>query len=196
MRADHQPISLAKGKAVSLDKTASDLRAVVVGLGWDPRVTAGAEFDLDASALLLRGHNVLSDQHFVFYNNLRSPDGSVLHTGDNRTGEGEGDDEQLVVDLSRVPPECDRIVFPVSIHEAELRRQNFGQVRNAFIRVVDDRDDRELVRYDLTEDFAGATALIFGELFRDRSGWGFRALGQAHPSGFRGLLQAHGLLVA
>ncbi|HEY8478797.1 MAG TPA: TerD family protein, partial [Spirillospora sp.] len=142
-------VSLAKGGNVSLTKHAPNLTAVAVGLGWDVRATTGADFDLDASAIMLGANGkVISDQHFVFYNNLRSPDGSVEHTGDNLTGEGEGDDETINVDLTRVPPQCERIVFPVSIYDAENRRQNFGQVRNAFIRIVNRVDGNELARFD------------------------------------------------
>src|SRR5690606_20021091 len=140
-------VSLAKGGNVSLTKAAPNLTAVTVGLGWDVRATTGADFDLDASALMLAGNGkVISDQHFVFYNNLRSPDGSVEHTGDNLTGEGEGDDESINVDLTAVPPQCERIVFPVSIYDADNRQQSFGQVRNAFIRIVNRTDGNELAR--------------------------------------------------
>ncbi|HEX8093257.1 TerD family protein, partial [Jatrophihabitans sp.] len=151
-------VSLSKGGNVSLTKQAPGLSAVVVGLGWDERLTSGQAFDLDASALMLNAAGrILSDLHFVFFNNLTSPDGSVEHTGDNLTGSGEGDDEQIKVDLSRVPPEVDRIVFPVSIYEADSRRQNFGQVRNAFIRVINQADGAELTRYDLSEDASSET---------------------------------------
>ncbi|NYI06718.1 TerD family protein [Allostreptomyces psammosilenae] len=180
-------ITLAKGGNVSLSKVAPNLTRVHVGLGWDARSTTGAPFDLDASALLCRAGRVLSDAHFVFYNNLTSPDGSVEHTGDNRTGEGDGDDESLVVDLTLVPAEVDKIVFPVSIHEAEARAQSFGQVRNAFIRVVNQDDGVELARYDLTEDASTETAMIFGELYRYQGEWKFRAVGQGYASGLRGI---------
>src|SRR4051794_22650433 len=146
-------VSLSKGGNVSLTKEAPGLTAALVGLGWEERTTAGAAFDLDASALLVSARGkVLSDQHFVFFNNLRSPDGSVEHTGDNLTGEGEGDDESIKVDLGRVPSDVDKIVFTVSIYEAENRHQSFGQVRNAYIRVVNQADGAELARYDLSED--------------------------------------------
>ncbi|WP_461017070.1 TerD family protein, partial [Streptomyces daliensis] len=153
-------VSLSKGGNVSLSKEAPGLTAVTVGLGWDVRTTTGTDFDLDASALLVdTGSKVVSDQHFVFFNNLTSPDGSVQHTGDNLTGEGEGDDEQIKVNLAGVPAEVDKIVFPVSIHEAEGRQQSFGQVRNAFIRVVNQADNNELARYDLSEDASTETAM-------------------------------------
>jgi tellurium resistance protein TerD len=189
-------VSLSKGGNVSLTKQAPGLSAVVVGLGWDARTTSGQGFDLDASALMLSGSGrILSDAHFVFFNNLASPDGSVEHTGDNLTGEGEGDDEQIKVDLTRVPAEVDRIVFPVSIYEADNRRQNFGQVRNAFIRVVNQADGAELTRYDLSEDASSETAMIFGELYRHSGDWKFRAVGQGYSSGLAGIARDYGVNV-
>ncbi|MFG1999704.1 TerD family protein [Spirillospora sp. NPDC048911] len=189
-------VSLAKGGNVSLTKAAPDLTAVSVGLGWDVRATTGADFDLDASALLLdSGGKVLSDQHFVFFNNLRSPDGSVEHTGDNLTGEGEGDDEVVNVDLARVPAECERIVFPVSIYDADNRGQSFGQVRNAFIRIVNRADSNELARFDLTEDASTETAMVFGELYRHSGEWKFRAVGQGYASGLAGIAMDFGVNV-
>ncbi len=160
-------VSLAKGGNVSLSKEAPGLTAVTVGLGWDVRTTTGTDYDLDASALLCNeSGKVVSDRHFVFYNNLTSPDGSVQHTGDNLTGEGEGDDESINVNLAGVPAEVAKIVFPVSIHDAQNRGQSFGQVRNAFIRVVNQANGTELARYDLTEDASTETAMVFGELYR------------------------------
>ncbi|MDX6350607.1 MAG: tellurium resistance protein TerD [Streptomyces sp.] len=189
-------VSLSKGGNVSLTKEAPNLTAVIVGLGWDARTTTGSDFDLDASALLTGAEGkVLSDQHFVFFNNLKSPDGSVEHTGDNITGEGEGDDEQIKVNLAGVPAEIAKIVFPVSIYEAETRQQSFGQVRNAFIRVVNQADDRELARYDLTEDASTETAMVFGELYRHGAEWKFRAIGQGYASGLRGIAQDFGVNV-
>ena len=189
-------VSLSKGGNVSLTKQAPGLSAVVVGLGWDERLTSGQAFDLDASALMLNAAGrILSDQHFVFFNNLTSPDGSVEHTGDNLTGSGEGDDEQIKVDLSRVPAEVDRIVFPVSIYEADSRRQNFGQVRNAFIRVINQADGAELTRYDLSEDASSETAMIFGELYRHSGDWKFRAVGQGYSSGLAGIARDYGVNV-
>ncbi|MET9874318.1 TerD family protein [Actinacidiphila glaucinigra] len=189
-------VSLSKGGNVSLTKEAPNLTAVIVGLGWDARTTTGSDFDLDASALLTGTEGkVLSDQHFVFFNNLRSPDGSVEHTGDNITGEGEGDDEQIKVNLAGVPAEVAKIVFPVSIYDAETRQQSFGQVRNAFIRVVNQADDRELARYDLTEDASTETAMVFGELYRHGAEWKFRAIGQGYASGLRGIAQDFGVNV-
>jgi tellurium resistance protein TerD len=189
-------VSLSKGGNVSLTKQAPGLSAVLVGLGWDERTTSGQAFDLDASALMLdAAGRILSDSHFVFFNNLASPDGSVEHTGDNLTGAGEGDDEQIKVDLSRVPAEVARIIFPVSIYEADSRRQNFGQVRNAFIRVVNSADNSELARYDLSEDASSETAMIFGELYRHSGDWKFRAVGQGYSSGLAGIARDYGVTI-
>ncbi|MFI6084821.1 TerD family protein [Streptomyces sp. NPDC051217] len=187
-------VSLSKGGNVSLSKEAPGLTAVLIGLGWDARSTTGADFDLDASALLVKADGkVPSDQHFIFYNNLKSPDGSVEHTGDNLTGEGEGDDESVKVNLAGVPAEVDKIVFPVSIHEAESRSQSFGQVRNAFIRVVNQDGGAELARYDLTEDASTETAMVFGELYRNGAEWKFRAVGQGYASGLSGIATDFGV---
>ncbi|MGW9435649.1 TerD family protein [Streptomyces sp. NPDC055607] len=189
-------VSLAKGGNVSLSKEAPGLTAVVVGLGWDVRTTTGTDYDLDASALLLNeAGKVVSDRHFVFYNNLTSPDGSVEHTGDNLTGEGDGDDESIKVGLSAVPAGIQRIVFPVSIHDAANRGQSFGQVRNAFIRVVNQADGAELARYDLSEDAATETAMVFGELYRHGAEWKFRAVGQGYASGLAGIAADFGVNV-
>ncbi|WP_436772940.1 TerD family protein [Yinghuangia sp. YIM S09857] len=189
-------VSLSKGGNVSLTKEAPGLTAVLVGLGWDVRTTTGQDFDLDASAILLNeGGKTLSDGHFVFFNNLKSPDGSVEHTGDNLTGEGEGDDEAIKVNLAGVPADVERIVFPVSIYDAETRQQSFGQVRNAFIRIVNQADNNELARYDLTEDASTETAMVFGELYRSGAEWKFRAVGQGYASGLRGIAQDFGVNV-
>ncbi|WP_052866543.1 TerD family protein [Streptomyces niger] len=189
-------ISLAKGGNVSLSKEAPGLTAVVIGLGWDVRTTTGTDHDLDASALLCGASGkVASDQHFVFYNNLKSPDGSVEHTGDNLTGEGEGDDEQIKVNLAAVPADVASVVFPVSIHDAEARAQNFGQVRNAYIRVVNQADGQEIARYDLSEDAATETAMVFGELYRHGAEWKFRAVGQGYASGLAGIATDFGVNV-
>ncbi|GAA3873761.1 TerD family protein [Streptomyces sedi] len=189
-------VTLSKGGNVSLTKEAPGLTAVIVGLGWDVRTTTGTDYDLDASALLC-GENgkVVSDSHFVFYNNLTSPDGSVEHTGDNLTGEGDGDDESIKINLATVPPEIDKVVFPVSIHDADARRQSFGQVQNAFIRVVNQADGAEIARYDLSEDAATETAMIFGELYRRGSEWKFRAVGQGYASGLAGIASDFGVNV-
>jgi tellurium resistance protein TerD len=169
---------------------------VTVGLGWDIRTTTGADFDLDASAIGVKADSkVLTDQHFVFFGNLKSPEGAIEHTGDNLTGEGEGDDEQIKVALSSVPAEVEKIVFPVSIYDAQNRNQSFGQVSNAFIRVVDQANGTELARYDLGEDASTETAMIFGELYRHNNEWKFRAIGQGYASGLRGIAQDYGVNV-
>ncbi|MFE6864989.1 TerD family protein [Kitasatospora sp. NPDC057692] len=189
-------VSLAKGGNVSLTKEAPGLTAVIVGLGWDVRTTTGVDYDLDASALLCGAHGkVVSDQHFVFFNNLSSPDGSVEHSGDNLTGGGDGDDEQIKVDLDAVPLEVAKVVFPVSIYDADARLQNFGQVRNAFIRIVNQANGQEIARYDLTEDASTETAMVFGELYRNGAEWKFRAIGQGYASGLRGIATDYGVNV-
>jgi len=191
-------VTLSKGGNVSLSKAAPGLKAVVVGLGWQARATSGAEFDLDASALLVGANGrVLSDAHFVFFNNLTSPDGSVEHTGDDLTGgDGSSDDEQIKVSLETVPAEAERIVIVVSIYEAEARQQSFGQVRNAFMRVVNQADGAEIARYDLSEDASTETAMIFGEVYRHSGEWKFRAVGQGYSSGLRGIALDFGVNVA
>ena len=189
-------VSLAKGGNVSLSKEAPGLTSVLVGLGWDVRTTTGADYDLDASAILLNtSGKVVNDQHFVFFNNLVSPDGTVEHTGDNLTGEGEGDDEVIKVNLVAMSPQVERIVFPVSIYEADERRQNFGQVQNAYIRVVNADNEQELTRFDLSEDASTETAMVFGELYRRGPEWKFRAVGQGYASGLRGIAQDYGVNV-
>jgi tellurium resistance protein TerD len=189
-------VSLSKGGNVSLTKEAPGLTSIVVGLGWDVRTTTGADFDLDASAIACRADGkVVSDQHFVFFNNLKSPDGAIQHQGDNLTGEGEGDDEQIKVGLTTLPVEIDKIVFPVSIYDAESRQQSFGQVRNAFIRIVNDAGGAEIARYDLTEDASTETAMVFGEVYRHGADWKFRAVGQGYASGLRGIAQDYGVNV-
>jgi len=189
-------VSLTKGGNVSLTKEAPGLAAVTVGLGWDARTTDGQEFDLDASAIICGADGkVVSDKHFVFFNNLTSPDGAVTHTGDNLTGEGAGDDEQIKVNLTGLPAEVDKIVFPVSIYNAESGGQSFGQVRNAFIRVVNQGDNSELARYDLSEDASTETAMVFGELYRNGAEWKFRAVGQGYTSGLSGIARDYGVAV-
>lgn len=187
-------VSLTKGGNVSLTKAAPGLKAVSVGLGWDVRSTTGDDFDLDASALGLDpNHRIVADDYFVFFNNTSSPDGSIVHQGDNLTGEGEGDDEVINVDLPAVPATVDSIVFPVSIYDAESRGQSFGQVRNAFIRVVDQANGNELARYDLSEDASTETAMVFGELYRNGAEWKFRAIGQGYASGLAGIARDFGV---
>jgi len=190
------PVSLSKGGNVSLSKEAPGLTAVVVGLGWDVRTTTGTDFDLDASAIVVdAGGKVISDQHFVFFNNLKTPDGAVEHTGDNTTGEGEGDDEQIKVNFATIPPNADKVVFPVSIYDAVNRGQSFGQVRNAFIRVLNQAGGAEIARYDLSEDASTETAMVFGELYRNGAEWKFRAVGQGYASGLSGIAQDYGVNV-
>ncbi|SEG59718.1 tellurium resistance protein TerD [Thermomonospora echinospora] len=187
-------VSLSKGGNVSLTKQAPGLTAVTVGLGWDVRTTTGTDFDLDASAIVVDASGkVLSDQHFVFFNNLKTPDGSVEHTGDNLTGAGEGDDEQVKVNLAGMAAEAQRVVFAVSIYDADSRGQNFGQVRNAFIRVLNQGDGSELARYDLSEDASTETAMVFGELYRNGAEWKFRAVGQGYASGLAGIATDFGV---
>ena len=178
------PVNLQKGQKVSLTKGNPGLKKIMVGLGWDVnQFDSGADFDLDAAAFLV-GENgrVLSSDDFVFYGNLKHKSGAVEHMGDNLTGEGEGDDEQIKVDLSKVPDNISRVVFTCTIYEAEERRQNFGQVSNAFIRVVDETNDSEIIRYDLGEDFSIETAVVVGEIYKHNGEWKFNAVG----SGFQG----------
>ncbi|MER7752715.1 TerD family protein [Kitasatospora sp. NPDC097643] len=190
------PVSLSKGGNVSLTKEAPGLSAVSVGLGWDVRTTTGAEFDLDASAIVLNADGkVLSNAHFVFFNNTSTPDNTVVHTGDNRTGEGVGDDESINVNLAGLPAEAARITFPVTIYDGTARGQSFGQVRNAYIRVVNAAGGAEIARYDLSEDAATETAMIFGELYRNGGEWKFRAVGQGYASGLAGIAQDFGVQI-
>ena len=187
-------LSLSKGGNLSLSKEAPGMTKVLVGLGWDARSTDGQDFDLDASAFLLKADGkVRADSDFIFYNQLKSVDGSVEHTGDNRTGEGDGDDEAIKVDLSKVPADIDRIAFTVTIHEADARRQNFGQVRNAFIRIVNQDNNSEVARYALAEDASTETAMIFAELYRNGAEWKFRAVGQGFAGGLKPLAESYGL---
>ena len=189
-------VSLSKGGNVSLTKEAPGLRRVLVGLGWKSRTTSGADFDLDASAIMV-GENgkVLSDAHFVFYNNLTSPDESVKHAGDDRTGGAEGDDEEIHVDLEKVPAAVSRVTFPVSIYDAESRGQTFGQVRDAYIRIVNEDGGAELTRFDLSEEASVETAMVFGELYRNGTEWKFRAVGQGYANGLRGIALDFGVNV-
>lgn len=189
-------ISLGKGGNLSLTKTDPSLSKILVGLGWDERSTDGNDFDLDASAFLLNSNGkVRSDADFIFYNQLRSAEGSVEHTGDNRSGQGDGDDESVKVDLSRVPMDVDKIVITVTIHDADARRQNFGQVANAFIRVVNDVTGQEVVRFDLAEDYSTETAMVFGELYRHNGEWKFRAVGQGYSGGLGAMCRQFGISI-
>ena len=187
-------VSLSKGGNVSLSKEAPGLSEVIVGLGWDPRVTDGTEFDLDAS-VFVTGENgkVLDDASFIFYNNKTLADGSVEHQGDNRSGEGEGDDEQVTVKLTGLAPAVKKLVFAVTIHEAEGRNQNFGQVSNAFIRVVNKADNKEIARYDLSEDASTETAMIFGEVYKHNDEFKFKAIGQGFAGGLKPLAESYGV---
>lgn len=187
-------VSLSKGSNVSLSKLDPNLKKVLVGLGWDPRNTDGAEFDLDASIFLLtKAGKVRGDSDFIFYNNLKALDGSVEHTGDNRSGQGDGDDEAVKVNLPLVNIDVDKIVFVVTIHDAQNRRQNFGQVAGAFIRVVNDETGSEIARYDLSEDASTETAMLFGELYRNGQEWKFRAVGQGYAGGLAAVCAQYGI---
>lgn len=189
-------LSLQKGGNLSLSKTDPSLSKILIGLGWDERSTDGTSFDLDASAFLLTASGkVRGDADFIFYNQLKSTDGSVEHTGDNRTGQGDGDDESMKVDLSKVPAEITKVAFTVTIHDAEARRQNFGQVANAFIRVVNDVTGTEIVRYDLAEDYSTETAMVFGELYRNNEEWKFRAVGQGYAGGLKAMCDQYGISI-
>ena len=181
-------VMLKKGQKVDLTKGYPKLTKIIVGLGWDTNLyDGGYDFDLDAAAFLLAANGrVLRDEDFVFYNNLSHESGSVLHMGDNLTGDGEGDDEQITIDLTKIPSNIEKIAFTVTIHEADVRRQNFGQVSNAFIRIVDASTDKELLKYDLGEDFSVETALVVAEIYRHNGEWKFNAIG----SGFQGGLEA------
>lgn len=189
-------VKLTKGGNVNLSKEAPGLTAVIVGLGWSPRATDGAQFDLDGSAFLLKADKkVRTDKDFIFYNELKSVDGSVEHGGDNRTGQGEGDDEKITIDLSKVPAEIQTIAITVTIDEADTRRQNFGQVSDAFIRVVNKATGTEIARFDLTEEASSNTAMIFGELYRAGTEWKFRAVQQGFNDGLAGLCRMYGVAV-
>jgi tellurium resistance protein TerD len=190
-------LTLGKGSNLSLTKADPGLRRAVVGLGWDPRTTSGAAFDLDASALLLGANGkVRSQDDFIFYNQLAAPDGSVVHQGDNRTGDGDGDDEQIVIDLDLVSADVERIVITVSIDQADARGQNFGQVRDAYCRVLNQETEQEVVRFDLSEDAASETAMIFSELYRRNGEWKFRAVGQGYASGLHGIATDFGIALS
>ena len=187
-------ISLNKGGNISLSKTDPTLKNIIVGLGWDARPTDGADFDLDASAFMVKADGkVRSDSDFIFYNQMKSTCGSVEHTGDNRTGAGEGDDEALIVLLDKVPADIERIVFTVTIHDAESRKQNFGQVSNAFIRVVNKDSNNEVARFDLSEDASIETAMTFGEIYKHGGEWKFKAVGQGYSGGLAALARQYGI---
>lgn len=190
-------VSLSKGGNVSLSKTTPDLKRILVGLGWEARATDGADFDLDASAFLVtESGKVRRDEDFIFYSQLVSSCGSVEHTGDNRTGDGDGDDEAVKIDLSKVPAAIKRIVITVTIHDAEARKQNFGQVGDAFMRIVNLDNDIEIARFDLSEDYSTETAMIFGEIYQHGAEWKFKAVGQGYAGGLEAMCKQFGVNVA
>ena len=188
-------VTLTKGQRVSLEKVAPGLTEVFVGLGWDVKaMDTGYDFDLDASAFLLgRNEKIISDNHFIFYNNLTSPDSakSVEHTGDNLTGAGDGDDEVIKINLPKVPAEVQKIVITVTIHDAAKRGQNFGQVENAFVRVVNAQTNQEVIRYDLVEEYSIETALIMAEIYRKDGEWRLNAVGSGYQGGLQALLDRY-----
>ncbi len=189
-------ISLTQGGNVNLSKEAPNLTNMAVGLGWNPRATDGQAFDLDAVAFLVNeSGKVRADADFIFFNNLKSSDGSVEHTGDNRTGEGDGDDEIIKVDLTKVPADVSKVVFCAVIYEGQARNQNFGQVANAYIRIVNTQSGAEVARYDLSEDSSTETAMIFGELYKNNGEWKFRAVGQGFAGGLGPLAASYGVAV-
>ncbi len=189
------PISLKKGQKVSLTKGNPGLKNVVVGLGWDTNAyDTGADFDLDAAAFCLTDSGKVSSQNdFVFFGNLNHQSGAISHLGDNLTGAGDGDDEQIKIDLSRIPAEITKIAFTVTIYEADARRQNFGQVSNAFVRIFDENTGEELLRYDLGEDFSIETAVVFGELYKNGDEWKFNAIGSGYQGGLAALCNMYGI---
>ena len=191
------PISLEKGQKISLSKECEGLRKVVVGLGWDVNnYDTGSDFDLDASVFMTTDNGkVPSDDYFVFYNQLKSPCGSVQHTGDNLTGDGDGDDESVIVALEKVPANIKSLFVTVTIHDAETRRQNFGQVSNAFVRLVNHETGQEVLRFDLSEDYSTETAMVFGEVYRHQGEWKFRAIGQGFKGGLGPLAKNYGVNV-
>lgn len=192
------PINLQKGQKVDLTKGKAGLSKLLVGLGWDVNhYDGGADFDLDSAAFLVGDNGKVANQDdFIFYGNLKHKSESVEHLGDNLTGEGDGDDEQVKVDLSKIPANVSRVVFTVTIYEADSRRQNFGQVSNSFIRVVDEKSNEELIRYDLGEDFSIETAIVVGEIYRNNGEWKFNAIGSGFQGGLAALCANFGIDVA
>lgn len=189
-------LTLSKGSNLSLTKADPGLQLAMVGLGWDPRTTSGAAFDLDASAILVTNRGkVRNNDDFIFYNQLESKDGSVVHQGDNRTGDGDGDDEQVLINLATVSEDIDKVIIVVSIDQADARGQNFGQVRDAYCRVINQDNDTEIVRYDLSEDAASETTMIFAEIYRHGAEWKFRAVGQGYASGLHGIATDYGIVL-
>ena len=189
-------VTLSKGQNVSLSKTDPLLKHILIGLGWDARSSDGQDFDLDASVFMTADNGkVPSDDYFVFYNQLKSPCGSVQHTGDNLTGDGDGDDESVIVELEKVPANIKSLFITVTIHDAETRRQNFGQVSNAFVRLVNHETGQEVLRFDLSEDYSTETAMVFGEVYRHNGDWKFRAIGQGYAGGLLALCNQYGVSV-
>jgi tellurium resistance protein TerD len=187
-------VSLSKGGNVNLSKEAPGLNKISVGLGWDARVTDGAAFDLDASGFLVKADNkVRSDADFCFYNNKTVADGAVVHAGDNQTGDAVGDDESIKVELAKVPADIEKVVFAVTIHDAAARNQNFGQVAKAYIRIVNQENNTEIARFDLSEDASIETAMIFGEIYRNGADWKFKAVGQGFSGGLGPLAASFGV---
>ncbi|MDW2884628.1 TerD family protein [Exiguobacterium artemiae] len=188
-------IQLSKGQRIDLTKTNPTLKKLVVGLGWDVKqYDGGQDYDLDASAFVLNTMGKCrTESDFIFYNNLNSPDGSVTHTGDNRTGEGDGDDEQIKIDLTKVSRDVDKIAITVTIHDAVARSQNFGQIANAFVRLLDEETGAEILRYDLGEDFSIETAAVFCEIYRHQTDWKFNAVGAGYQGGLQSLINSYGL---
>jgi len=186
-------INLSKGERINLSKEAPGLKKAGIGLGWDTNATdTGAAFDLDASIFMLGGNGkIINEKYFVFYNNLDSPDGSVKHEGDSRTGEGTGDDETIQIDLSKVDAAVQEIVFIVTIHEAEQRKQNFGQVRNSYIRIYDNTTEKQIAKYELEEDASTETAIEFGKLYRKDGDWRFQAVGTGYKSGLQSFVDRY-----
>jgi len=188
-------INLSKGQRISLEKASPGLKQIFIGLGWDTNVTdTGGDFDIDASLFLIdASEKIISDQHFIFYNNPTSPDPekSIQQRGDNRTGAGEGDDEIIDVNLKTVPTDIDKVIIAVTIHEADKRQQNFGQVSNAFVRIVNAENEEEVIRYDLTEDFSIETALIMAELYRKDGEWRMNAVGAGYEGGLQALVERY-----
>lgn len=194
-------VNLSKGQRVNLSKVAPSLTRMMVGLGWDTnRYTGGEDFDLDASAFLCSANNMCKPENFIFYNNLHGPNDCVVHQGDNRTGAGEGDDEQIMIDLSKLPSDIEKIAITVTIDQAEIKGQTFGQVENAFIRLVDLETNREVLRYDLTEDFGSETVLVVAEIYKHNGEWKFNAIGSGfyadgnkYKSGLQALCANYGI---
>ena len=189
-------VSLTKGGNISLSKTDPTLKNLIVGLGWDARPTDGADFDLDASAFMVKEDGkVRSDSDFIFYNQTKSSCGSIEHTGDNRTGAGDGDDESVIVLLDKVPADIQRVVFTVTIHDADARKQNFGQVSHAYVRVLNKDSGSEVARYDLSEDASIETAMVFGEIYKHGAEWKFKAVGQGYAGGLAALARQYGITI-